>query len=231
MTGVAEAIALGFGSGPVCIASCGPVLAPWLGAAARPLRDTLRLLALFLGGRLAGYLLFAAIVWRAGAAVPLSPGSRSLVYALSDFGLAIVLAFALLLPRRCQPRQPRGRLVQIGTPERLQRGAGFTLGLLNGLNLCPPFVAAGVRAAESPNLTGALLFFLCFFAGTAVWFVPALALAPARRYVAVARVARFAMAVVAVYYAYLGLIGAAGWALTRNAVSVTAFLRMMNLHA
>jgi sulfite exporter TauE/SafE len=227
---MAEAIALGFGSGPVCIASCGPVLAPWLGAAARPLRDTLRLLATFLSGRLVGYLGFAAVAWSLGAVVPLSASSRALLYAVADLGLAVVLALALLLPRHCQPRPSQSKLVRIGTPERVQRGAGFTLGLLNGLNLCPPFVAACVRAAQSPSLASALLFFVCFFAGTAVWFLPALALAPAQRYRSVALVARFAMVVVAVYYAYLGLIAAASWIYLRHAAPSAALLRMVYHH-
>jgi hypothetical protein len=34
---LAEALALGFGSGPICVASCGPVLLPWLGAEPRGL--------------------------------------------------------------------------------------------------------------------------------------------------------------------------------------------------
>ncbi len=60
---LAEALALGFGSGPVCVASCGPVLLPWLGAEPRDVGTTGRLLAIFLGGRLAGYLSFAVVAW------------------------------------------------------------------------------------------------------------------------------------------------------------------------
>jgi sulfite exporter TauE/SafE len=81
------------------------------------------------------------------------------------------------------------------------------LGFLTGLNLCPPFIAAGVRAAETRSLSGAVLFFLAFFAGTAVWFLPAAAVSPLRRIPAAATVARMVLGLMAIYYAYLGLVG------------------------
>jgi sulfite exporter TauE/SafE len=73
---LAEALALGFGSGPICVASCGPVLLPWLGAEPRDLGTTSRLLAIFLGGRLAGYLAFAVVAWAIGVTLPVDLRTR-----------------------------------------------------------------------------------------------------------------------------------------------------------
>ena len=50
-----EALLLGVFSGPVCLASCSPVLVPVLAAGQRSPRGTSALLAQFLTGRLAGY--------------------------------------------------------------------------------------------------------------------------------------------------------------------------------
>jgi len=78
--------------------------------------------------------------------------------------------------------------------------------LVTGLNLCPPFVAAGLRATQEPNLTGVLLFFTVFFLGTSVWFLPSVSLGLLRRFEAIAVVARFTLFLLAAYYGYLAVI-------------------------
>ncbi|MGA2476744.1 MAG: sulfite exporter TauE/SafE family protein [Terriglobia bacterium] len=216
MINMAEALALGFGSGPICVASCGPVLLPWLGAEPRDLGTTGRLLAIFLGGRLAGYLAFAVVAWAAGLTIPLDLRSRALVFGLANFGLAALLGFSAWFPRRryaMAPDERPTRLYQIGAADRFRPPAAVTLGFLTGLNLCPPFVAAGIRAAATHSLPGALAFFALFFAGTSVWFLPALAVSPLRRFSALPVVARMTMAALSIYYAYLGVVSVASWRL------------------
>ena len=216
MSSVAEALALGFGAGPICVAYCGPVLLPWLGAEPRDLGTTGRLLAIFLGGRLAGYLAFAVVVWAAGLAIPLDLRTRALVFGLANFGLAALLGFSAWFPRRRWAKAPDERpprLYQIGAADRFRPPAALALGFLTGLNLCPPFVAAGVRAAATHSLPGALAFFALFFAGTSVWFLPSLAVSPLRRFSALPVVARMTMAALSVYYAYLGVVSVASWRL------------------
>jgi hypothetical protein len=195
------------------MASCGPVLFPWLGAEPRKLGATGRLLLLFLGGRLAGYLGFAVVAWAAGLTLPLDLRSRSLVFGLANLGLALLLGFSACVPRRAcaPPEEHSSRLYQIGAANHFRPPAALTLGVLTGLNLCPPFVAAGVRAAAAHSLPGALVFFALFFAGTSVWFLPALGISWLRRFSAVPVVARMTMAALAIYYAYLGIVSAAAW--------------------
>ena len=217
-----EALALGLGSGPVCLAACGPVLLPWLGSAPRDLRTTTRLVLLFLGGRLAGYWGFAIVVWAAGLAIPLDLRTRTLIFGLANFGLAALLGFAACFPHRPCPAASgpsKPRLYQIGASERLHPPAAVSLGFFTGLNLCPPFVAAGVRAAATHTLLGALLFFSLFFAGTAVWFIPSLAVSPLRRFKVIPTIARMAMATLAVYYGYLGVVGTASWRMVPSAAA------------
>jgi len=233
---VAEALALGFGAGPVCVAYCGPVLLPWLGAELRDLWTTARLLAIFLGGRLAGYLAFAVVAWAAGLTIPVDLRTRALIFGLANFGLAALLGFSAWFPTRraCAkvPDESRTRLYQIGAADRFRPPAALTLGFLTGLNLCPPFVAAGVRAAATHSLPGALIFFALFFAGTSVWFLPSLAVSPLRRFSAVAAVARMTMAALAIYYLYLGVVSVASWRLVPSrAVNLVIFVTGMVSHA
>ena len=208
-----EAFVLGLGSGPVCLASCGPVLLPWMAAEGRDWRGNAVLLARFLTGRLAGYLAFAVTAWAAGVALPAGAQPRALVFGLANLALAVLLAWAALRSRPgCSAAEPaENGLVQITPPSRrwLRLSAAVPLGFVTGLNLCPPFVAAGLRAAQLASLPGALFFFALFFLGTAVWFAPSLAIAPLRRHPAVPLAARIVMGVLAVYYLYLGILSCA----------------------
>ena len=79
------------------------------------------------------------------------------------------------------------------------------MGFLTGLNLCPPFVAAGVRAAQLGSMAAALFFFFFFFLGTSVWFTPFISFGGIVRNQAVMTVARMAMTLIAFYYLSLGI--------------------------
>lgn len=198
---LAEAALLGLASGPACLLSCGPVLAPCLAARGEAVRGTARTLAIFLCGRLAGYLCFSVLAWAAGMAAPADRRTQALLYGVVDLALAAMLLVYARGVRRCSPGQP---LVTIGGGAKTWAPAA--LGLLTGLNICPPFVAAAVRAAEARSLLLAAAFFAVFFVGTAVWSLPLAAAGWLRRAPAVAAVARMTMVILAGWYAYLGII-------------------------
>jgi hypothetical protein len=207
-----DALALGLASGPACLAACGPVLVPSLLAGRAGFLPNLRTIAVFLGTRLLGYLLFALVAWELGALASMlikpHPHLIGLVYVL----MAGVLAwYAYSVRRNCAGSCSPSKLVTIGgavdESGNTQKGiAGVAmLGFLTGLNFCPPFVVAGIRAAELGSLSGALLFFAVFFAGTSIWFVPIAGLGCVVRNQALITVARMAMGLVAFYYLALGL--------------------------
>ncbi len=209
-----EAVLLGLSVGLVCVASCGAVLIPWLVVQQRGVVATAWLLGQVLAGRLAGYLLFAALAWTAGAVlVPAEGPTRVAVFGAVYVALAaMLLLYALAgmlrrrapnasLPQQIPANALRRWIVRLGPP---------ALGFLTGVNLCPPFVAASVRAAESQSLFASLAFFTLFFLGTTVWFVPFLATGAARRFPDARPIARVAMCLVAAYYGYVGIV-AIGW--------------------
>lgn len=212
-----EAFLLGLASGPACIAACGPVLVPSLLAGQPGLRPNLRFLTVFLGARLAGYLLFAILAWELGilASVLAAPHLHiiGLVYVL--LALALIW-YALTARHSCSPACAGSKLVTItGQGNGLESPAKATrrrtagpaaLGFLTGLNLCPPFVAAGIRAASLGSVAEALLFFSLFFLGTSIWFVPFAGLGCIVRTQAVVTVARMAMALIAVSYLAMGIV-------------------------
>jgi hypothetical protein len=168
-----------------------------------------RQLAIFLVARLTGYLLFATAVWSAASALPQAWTRHSWLLG----GIEILLAATLLVyaagvrfPHLGRhPTDASNGLIQIGEPRRPRPYGAAVLGLLTGVNLCPPFLVAGVRATQLASLPAALLFFACFFAGTSIWFAPFLSFGFLRRTPAVVMVARMVAALLACWY---GLIGA-----------------------
>jgi sulfite exporter TauE/SafE len=201
-----EALALGLASGPACIAACGPVLVPSLLTERAGFRPNARYLSVFLAARLLGYMLFAVAVWELGARVSLPPAPRVLLMGAVNVLLAgVLLWYAYSARPLCGPSCSASKLVKIETKKNRRAPGAAALGLLTGLSLCPPFVAAGVRAAELGSVAQALLFFIFFFLGTSIWFVPFVSMGCIARNEAVITVARMAMALIALYYLSLGI--------------------------
>lgn len=200
--GAGAALALGLATGPVCLASCGPAVVPWVLGLPEGVGGHARQLALFLAARLGGYLLFGTAAWFAGEAVPRAwtPG----LFGAIQLALAVALAaYALGWPRRrCGDGACAAPLAKIETPT--GNRSALALGFLTGINFCPPFLAAGAQAAESRSLFAALLFFAVFFVGTALWFVPLASLGFVRRTMELRWVARLSAGFVALWYGVTG---------------------------
>jgi len=188
------------------MASCGPVVVPSLLAERAGLRRNTRYLSTFLGARFLGYLLFAAVAWELGALISLPLAPRIILIGVVHVLLGgVLLWYAYSAGHACAPSCSGSELVSLGVTKKRGVAGAAALGFLTGLSLCPPFVAAGVRAAELGSVAAALLFFAVFFVGTSVWFVPFVSLGCVARNSAVTTVARMAMVLIALYYGCLGL--------------------------
>jgi sulfite exporter TauE/SafE len=204
---------LGIASGGVCLASCGFLAAAFLTADRGTLMGKAALLAIFLAGRLVGYLAWAILAWMLGGAVS-GPRGGGVVFAAADVILGGWLAiYGLSRPDsaasgKC-PGNAFGNLFAafMGKPNIRKIGLW---GILSGLSLCPPFWAAVNGAAQTGSLAGSLFFFLIFYMGTGLWFIPFPVIGMLGRFPYVAQVARFFALPLGVYYIYLGLVAVAG---------------------
>jgi hypothetical protein len=169
------------------------------------MRLSTRYLYTFLGARFLGYLLFAVVAWGFGTLVTLPPAPRLLMAGVIHVLLAGVLLWhAYSIGHACAQSRSGPQLVTIGVARKHGISGPAALGFLTGLSLCPPFLVAGIRAAELDSAAAALLFFAVFFVGTSVWFVPFVSLGYVRRNEAVTTVARMAMVLIALYYLFVG---------------------------
>lgn len=195
---------LGLANGTTCLAYCAPVLIPFLLGEGRRTRQNWALLAKFLGGRLAGYLLFGLLAFLAGQLLLGAGGYRNLLFGAATVTLAALLAWYGLAkpPTLCGGTLKGARLWLRRWPALLPLGLGF----LTGLNLCPPFLMAITGAAGSGTLAGSLLFFGTFFVGTSLYFVPLPFLGAFHHSEALRTVGKLAAVIMALYYLYSGLL-------------------------
>lgn len=203
-----EGFLLGLASGITCMAYCAPVLVPLMLGAGQSTRRNGLLLAQFLGGRLVGYLLFGFLAWQVGRIILTQPLERSVVFGASYILLAgLLLYFGLAKPvAACAISLSGARKWLARWPALLP----FGLGLLTGLNLCPPFLLAFTDAAQARNLSQSLLLFATFFLGTSVYLLPIPFLGIFRGRPGLAAVGRMAAVLVALYYFYSGILTLVG---------------------
>jgi hypothetical protein len=162
---------LGLSSGGVCLLYCLPVLFPFLASEGSPTRTNFRYLALFMAGRLAGYIVFACGAWAAGIMAAEAGILREAVFGAAYVVLSVLLALYAFgrHEKSCAAGRRRGFFssIMVSNP----RFAASVMGFLTGINLCPPFLLAFTGASEAGSLGGSVVFFASFFAGTALYFL------------------------------------------------------------
>ncbi|HXZ35510.1 MAG TPA: sulfite exporter TauE/SafE family protein [Thermodesulfobacteriota bacterium] len=203
---------LGLTSGGSCLASCGPLAAALLASEEIPLRRSSALLSVFLSGRLLGYLCWAVLSWLLGWLISQSTKGFAL-FSAADLALGAWLIYYGIRPpvpsHGSCPGSTLNSLNQSGS----RHGAFFRGGLwgfLSGLQVCAPFLTAFAEAARTGSLGGSLLFFLLFYLGTGIWFIPFPFIGTLGRFRQIAQVARFLTLPLGAYFIYSGIISIAG---------------------
>lgn len=201
---------LGLANGGVCLAYCLPVLFPVLLGQRESTLANIKTLARFLCGRLAGYLLIGLLAGFLGQALLKGP-MREAILGVAYLALAVVMLFYGL----SRPVEVCAGKVLGGPVARLfwrwPAVLPGLLGLLTGLNLCPPFMLAATRAAGTGSPAGGAFFFLSFFMGTSLYFLPTPFVGFLARVPSMATIGRLAAAVAALFYLYQGIIMAGGY--------------------
>jgi len=199
---------LGLSSSAVCLSACAPVLVPFLLGEARAVKADFLALGAFLSGRLVGYLAFAILAWSVGALLHPEPATFARLIAIAYVLLgALMVLYGALRPKVwCASSAARwiGRWGPSAKAMTWPPLMPAILGLLTGLNLCPPFLLAFTEAASARNIYGSLLFFFSFFLGTSLLFVPFPILGVLRKYPAMQIVGRLTAVVVGIIYCSIG---------------------------
>jgi sulfite exporter TauE/SafE len=197
---------LGLSNGTVCLATCAPLIVPYfMGEGTRVMTDFL-VLALFLVGRLVGYLVFALLAGSIGVLTHPEASSLAFVFALAEILLGILMVYyGIVRPRVLCAGSVAGRLLR-STTSMWPPLFPIVAGLLTGVSLCPPFLLAITEAMSTHSLTGSVTFFLTFFIGTSIFFVPLPFIGWLRKFSAVQIVGRMTAVIVGAMYVGTGIV-------------------------
>lgn len=196
-----KAAVLGLSTGLFCVGFCVPLVGPvLLGRERTGMRDSLRALGLFLGGRLVAYLLFGIVFGLLGAVIaPVWQAKDWLLPAVYALLGLLMIAYGLVLS------MPHIGLCRLLAPRVQSSWYLVALGFLAGLNLCPPFLLAVTTVIDVGGALRGAAFFFVFFLATSVYLVPLLFSGFAARLGAVRVAARAASVVAGAYFLFLGI--------------------------
>jgi sulfite exporter TauE/SafE len=158
-----EGFLLGLATGTTCLATCGPVYAPYLMQYGRSLPKSLLAVLELSAGRFISYLVVGAAAGLLGRQVDFEEKRLFTAAAYSLFSIfLLVTVFRTHRRDRCY---------------RTGRWAGIidrplVLGILTGINICPPFLLALTKAVSGSGPVAGMTLFAAFFAGTSIFLVP-----------------------------------------------------------
>lgn len=197
---------LGLSTGVVCLAYCGPVLIPFLMGEGNTINRNLGSVSLFLAGRLVAYVLTGLLAGIIGRTF-LQPSALKSVF----MGIVyIILSILMILygfhrfreicmgRSRLQIKKSKGRRWNFLIP--------LSGGFATGLNLCPPFLLALTGAMDTGKVADSVLFFIMFFIGTMVYFLPLPFIGFFRRQQVLRIIGKFAAIFAGIIYFYKGII-------------------------
>jgi len=151
---------LGLANGTFCLMYCAPILVPYLLSEAKDVKRDFVTLLYFLIGRLLGYSVFAIIAWITSVVVNQNLAGRTTILGVVYIALAILLIVYGFGNRELHCAGKSTRILKKKINARYQALLPATLGLLTGLNLCPPFLLAFFAAVDKNSLWHCLSFFL-----------------------------------------------------------------------
>lgn len=155
---------LGLSTGVYCFVYCIPFIAPVMVSKERRTRENFYVIAKFVLGRLVGYLSFGAIAGYLGERL-----------AGVNFELFTLIALALLsilLILHALGIWQGSRYSCCGFINKHERSIPFFMGMLMGVNACPPFLLSLTYVLTLQSVIKGIVYFFMFFVGTTVYFVP-----------------------------------------------------------
>jgi len=202
---ISEGFILGLSTGVVCLAYCGPVLIPFLLSEANTLLNNTYTVLLFLTGRLIAYGIVGLLSGLAGAKLMQPSSGQSVFFGILYIILALLMiAYGFFRFREICLGRTRiaGKVYFQRWPYLVPVAGGFA----TGINLCPPFLLAITGALQSGAVLKSLLFFLLFFVGTSLYFIPLPFIGFFRRQQVLRIVGKFAAIIAGIIYLYKGII-------------------------
>lgn len=188
---IAEGLMLGLATGPLCLATCGPVYAPYLMQKNRGTAQSILTLVQISAGRFTTYLLIGLAAGALGAQIALL--DRVWFSAIAYIVFSVFLVLSAWRTKRCDEGcRSTGWMRFVEVP--------FILGMLTGISFCPSFLLALTKAVEQGGAIAGALVFGAFFFGTNIYFIPFVFFGVMGKTYHLRTIARIASGVVALWF-------------------------------
>ena len=166
---------LGISVGIFCFTYCVPFIAPYLVSEQRKLKRNFKIILEFILGRLIGYILFGAIFGYLGEKIASQTVNLILIIALMVLSVILIFyALGLLKPKGFFCLAPSSLAKGGGSARyaKFREKVPILMGFLMGINICPPFLMSLAYVFTLHSAVKGIIYFLFFFLGTTIYFLP-----------------------------------------------------------
>jgi sulfite exporter TauE/SafE len=185
------------------------VLLPFILGEGTTILQNAKSVGLFLGGRLAAYMSVGFLSGMLGLTLVHDSLQNKFIFGAIYSLLALfMIAYGFYRFREICLGQKQKELQQ--KLSRWPLAIPLAGGFVTGLNLCPPFLLAITGAVETHKLAGSILFFIMFFLGTSLFFVPMPFLGYFKRKQVLQVIGKFAAILAGILYLYKGVMSLIG---------------------
>ncbi|MDO5516155.1 MAG: sulfite exporter TauE/SafE family protein [Clostridium sp.] len=201
-----EGFFLGLANGTMCISYCAPVLIPYVLGKGENVKGNFYTVLKFLIGRFAGYMMFAVFAYATNKMILENNVYKGIILGTTYVLLAVLMFFYGInnSHKSCPIKQSRKFLDKFNSVN--SKNIPVFLGLLTGLNLCPPFLMAFTGAASSGSMLSSLLFFFMFFIATSLYFIPVSFIGILKNKNGLKNIGKLSAVIMSFYYLYMGII-------------------------
>lgn len=194
-----DGLLLGLSTGLYCVSSCAPLTIPLVCSGDdSSFAHTVRLATMFMAGRFIAYIAVGFILGALGsfAASFLHPVQAVLFSRISDLlAGAVLMGGGIILIRKKD-----SMCTWYKTAHRYGFNA-LAVGIATGFSVCPPFFAAASKVFGNYGSVDGALYFLLFFLGSSVYFIPLFGLAAAGKAIPhIKIITRTAMILIGAYF-------------------------------
>jgi hypothetical protein len=201
-----EALLLGLSTGTSCLVFCGPVILPYLLGEGISVRRSLLDILIFLGARFIIYILLGILAALVGQTFFRTEIFRDIITGSAYIVLSVTLIVYAFLRIKPLCLLKNIREIPANQPDRRTLAVPLIGGLVTGLSLCPALLLAFTGAAAEGSIWHSILFFMLFFAGTTVYFLPLILLGFIHGRNIIHIVGKFAAGIAGIFFFAKGLI-------------------------
>jgi sulfite exporter TauE/SafE len=201
-----EALLLGLSTGTSCLIFCGPVILPYMLGEGISLKRSLVDILIFLGSRLIVYILLGLIAALVGQAFFRTEVFRGIITGSAYIILSVTLVIYAFLRIKPLCMLKNFHKIPVNQADRRTFAVPLIGGLVTGLSLCPALLLAFTGAASEGSVLQSISYFIFFYIGTTVYFLPLIFLGLIHGRNIIHIIGKFAAGIAGIFFFIKGII-------------------------